>query len=198
MRALVFTDIHADKKIVMNLIKKSSEVDVVICCGDISIFGRALKLVLKDLSTIDKMIFIIPGNHEDEDEFEKECSKYKNIINVHKKVAVFDDYLITGFGGGGFARREKELDELNKKMSNVIKQNKKHKKILITHAPPYKTSLDLIHGEHCGNKSINDFLKKYDFEYLFCGHIHENFNTIDTIKKTICMNPGPNGTIVDL
>jgi Icc-related predicted phosphoesterase len=85
----------------------------------------------------------------------------------------------------------KEFDE--KRLSRIKrakKQTEKIKKILerfgkldilITHIPPqgYLDKVDFAdapkhwQGKHGGSKTILNYIKKYQPEYVFCGHIHE-------------------------
>ena len=198
MKILACTDMHSNMIVLDKIIKKARDCDAVFCCGDITIFGNGLKKVLAKLNSIGRTVFIIPGNHEDTLEFKNECNKYDKIINVNQKIALLDKYLIFGFGGGGFSRRDSNLDVISRKMKGVITENNDKIKIMLTHAPPSDTKLDIIVGGHCGNKSINEVIIKYNFNYLFCGHIHETFKKVDKLNNTICMNPGPEGIIIEI
>ena len=107
--------------------------------------------------------------------------------------------MFLGYGGGGFSQRDKEFEHLAKtKFNDAIKSNKDKKIILVTHAPPYGTKVDLIVGEHCGNKTFRDFIIKNKVDLHICGHLHENFDKKDNLKKTLIVNPGPYGRIIKL
>ena len=62
----------------------------------------------------------------------------------------------------------------------------------------YKTKLDLLVGQHHGNKTFRNFIIKNRIDMHICGHLHENFNKKDNIKKTEIINPGPYGKIVKI
>ena len=49
MKFLTFTDLHENKEQIRALVKRASknDIDLMICCGDISSFGRGLDFVLE-------------------------------------------------------------------------------------------------------------------------------------------------------
>ena len=66
MKILAFTDTHANK-LALNKIKEKVvkyKPDLMICCGDLSIFGSGLEQTAKFLNSLDIRLLIIPGNHE--------------------------------------------------------------------------------------------------------------------------------------
>src|SRR3989344_6011937 len=75
--------------------------------------------------------------------------------------------------------------------------------VLICHQPPYGI-LDKVNslfapknwnGGHAGSKVILDYIKKYQPEYVFCGHIHEG-KGMKKIGKTKVYNVGHEGDYV--
>jgi len=79
MDVLAFVDTHGFGKDLNNVIKRSKEADILVCAGDITWFGKDLDKLLKKLSKTDKIILMIPGNHEEGEGLAKLCKKYKNI-----------------------------------------------------------------------------------------------------------------------
>ena len=109
-----------------------------------------------------------------------------------------DRYCLGGYGGGGFSMVDKEFEKISKKFEKEIKKNKDKKVILVTHAPPYKTNIDRIIEDPCGNKSIKNFILKVKPNLVIAGHIHECAGKEDKVGKTEVMNPGPYGKITIL
>jgi len=198
MKILAFTDLHlssiAYKKIKLKIKKQNP--DLIICAGDVSIFEQGLDFMLKKLNKLKKKILIIHGNHESDKILKKLCQKYENLIFIHKKYHKLDGYIFLGYGGGGFSLVEPEFYNTGEKFQKLINKNRDKKIILITHAPPYKTKLDLIVGSHCGNKTLKHFIVKNKVDLYICGHLHENFGKIDNVKGTEIINPGPYGKII--
>jgi hypothetical protein len=196
MKLLAFVDVHGNKRALKSIISKSKKKnpDLLICAGDISLFGRDLKKIISQFKKLDKPLIILPGNHEEGENLRKICSKFKFIIYLHKASYKINDYLFFGYGGGGFSMKDKGFERLSEKFRKTIK---KEKVILVTHAPVYRTRLDIIPGlGHRGNKSIRRFVKKVKPVLVICGHFHENNGVVDTLGKTIIMNPGPYGKII--
>ena len=200
MKLLVFTDIHTSTKAFVRLQKNIAKwkPDLLLCCGDFTVFGHDLHKTLKKLAGLKKPLLLIPGNHEDIKETRNACKMYKNIINIHGKQHKVGDVLFLGWGGGGFALVDREFELKAKQWENAVR--KAAKVVLVTHGPPYNTNLDKIVGESCGCKSIAKFIKKFKnkLTYAFSGHLHENFNKEDQIGTCRLLNPGPYGKLIEL
>jgi uncharacterized protein len=198
MKILAFTDLHlssyAFKKIKLKV--KRQKPDLLVCAGDVTIFEQGLDFILNKLNKLKKKILIIHGNHETDKVLKKLCSKYDNLVFIHKKNYRQNNCIFLGYGGGGFALVDPDFYKTGEKFSKIIDKNKHKKIILITHAPPYKTKLDLIVGNHCGNKTLRNFVKRNKVDMYICGHLHENFGKKDFIKKTLVVNPGPYGKVI--
>ena len=210
MKILAFVDLHSKPrspeyvnfytslkyvKALKEKVKKYKP-DVVVCAGDVSLFENHIEEIMKRISKIHKKILIIPGNHETSAVMRKICSFYDSLIFINKKAVKTGDYVFVGFSGEGFLRRDQELERFIKKIKPKIKGKKI---VLVTHAPPYKTKLDKIGKEHCGNRTISNFIKANKNIVLeICGHIHENAGKKDKINKTILVNPGPLGVMIEI
>ena len=193
MKLLLFGDVHSNKSYVDTIIKKSKNVDLLVCVGDISMFQSHMKAVLKDLNSIGKKILMLPGNHEIEEDLEEACQKFENIIYLHKDHFEIDDFIFFAYGSGGFAQEDRRFEKLSKKWEKLINQN--NKAILLTHGPPYKTALDKMGRSYVGCKSYNKFIEKVKPILAVSGHIHESFQKTDKIGDTVLINPGPEGKL---
>lgn len=190
MKILVFTDVHGVFTILKKIARKSQKVDLLICCGDISNFGKNLNKIFLFLKKLNKPLLIVHGNHETNDNINSFSKVYDYIINIHNKKYSVDNYEFFGWGGGGFSRKDEKLDKLN------INFNKKL--IFISHSIPYKTKLDALNHDHTGSISIRKFIEKHKPILHFCGHLHENEAKRDKISNTLIINPGPYGKIIIL
>jgi len=198
MRILAFTDLHSEKKYIKKIIKKSQNVDILICAGDITWFGEDLNKILRKLSKIKKDIYIIHGNHESPSVLKKACSKYKNIHFKHKTSFRINNFVFFFWGGGGFAERDLKLEKAIKKFKSKLK--KEDEVIFITHGPAYKTKLDYLDWTgYVGSKSIKKFIRTIKPILHICGHLHETFGVKEVLyKKTLSINPGPDGRILKI
>lgn len=210
MRILTFTDLHADKQFLgskkgnksnLKIIKEKAlkhKPDIIIDCGDMSLFGQGLDKVAHFLNKLNIKVLTIPGNHESPEQIEEISKKYKNIINLHKRAFEYKGFAFFGWGTGGFAKKEIDFEKVAKKFKKA--HNKKKKLILITHTTIYNTKTDYLGKElgHVGCKSIRDFIEEVQPVLVLCGHLHETFRKKDKIKNTLILNPGSDGMIVEL
>ncbi len=200
MNLLAFTDTHNSKRALRSIaaLCKKKNPDMLVCCGDISLFEMNLQKVLKSLTSLKKPMVIVNGNHEGNRKMERMCLKFPDIHFIHNGYFAYGDFLFLGYGGEGFSINDPYFIKSAKVFERIIKTHKGKKMILVTHAPPYGTKLDRLPGGYCGNKSIRKFIEKHKPAYAFCGHIHENFGRQDKIKNTPVMNPGPFGKIISI
>ena len=194
MKLLLFTDVHASKKSLEKILEKSKECDVMVCCGDISIFGSGLKRTMQTLRKSDKKMFVTHGNHEMISELNNLCDGESNIF-IHKEFVKFEDVTFIAYGGGGFSERDERLDYwINKIQKKII-----GKTVFFTHAPPYGTKLDrLPYLGHRGSKSVRKAIEILKPDLSVSGHFHETFLKKDKVGKTILINPGPEGILLEI
>lgn len=189
MKILAFSDIHGNKKAVASIIKLSNakNPDILICAGDISSPSMSTKEVVKELKKTKKPLLVIHGNHETS----QEVIQDKQVTNLHKNLMSIGDYNFLGFGGGGFSKKDLEFEKFTK---NIKKENL----VLVTHAPPYNTSLDILPMGHVGSISIKNFIKNSKPILAICGHLHENEGKSQRSNKTLMINPGIKGKIIEI
>ena len=197
MKFLTFTDLHEDKKVLKELVKRASEddVDFLITAGDMTEFGKGLRYVLKGLDSIGKLVYLIPGNHESDNMLNQVLADYPNCINFNKKALKLGDYFLLGYGGGGFAMEAPEFRKISRDWYSKY-QDKKI--ILVTHGPPFGTKVDVLEERHVGNKDFRKFIDRIKPKLVICGHLHETVGVIDEVGKTKILNPGWDGMVVEL
>ncbi len=208
MKILAFVDTHGDRKAHNTIKKKAKEADLLLMAGDISNFEDKLTENMKDIDSVGKPILVIHGNHEDQDSMRRQCKMNKNTVFLHKGMFRIENYIFFGYGGGGFAEDDREFEKVAKDFKKAIKDakeevKKKHhgkklKIVLILHAPPHGTDMDRIDGRYVGNKSYRKFIDETKPTLVVCGHIHENAGRDQKVGKTILVNPGPEGVIIEL
>ena len=200
MKILAFTDVHrADprtiKKMLFTLVKKAKHADLMLCCGDLSLFGSGFRQALKILTKAEKPLLIIHGNHEEEHTVESLKMKY--VIPFHRKSYRQGKYLFLGHGGGGFSLTDHKLEKRLSHLKEKIQPG--DTVIFVTHGPPYHTELDYLplYG-YVGCRSITKAIRELKPHLYLCGHLHENFNVRQKIGQTLLLNPGPLGTMIEL
>jgi Icc-related predicted phosphoesterase len=194
MKVLAFSDIHGHKKFV-DLLKeqaKKHQVELAICAGDFSLFGRFATHVLADLQQIGIPILLIHGNHEDHLNMQQLCKPYSHIVLIHKDVYDYKGFTFIGYGGLGFSTHCEDF----RKWSKI--HLKKNHTVLITHQPAYATKLDEVDKRSTGNKDFTEFILKAKPRFAISGHIHEHMSKQDKLGSTTLVNPGPFGCILTL
>ncbi|PIU76130.1 metallophosphoesterase [Candidatus Pacearchaeota archaeon CG06_land_8_20_14_3_00_35_12] len=206
-RILCFSDLHDSEQAIVILKKKFKKYgpELVVCAGDLTTFGIDFS------KTINKMNFgvpflIIPGNHEMPRQIESASRQFSFIQNIHNSFFIFKNLFFFGIGGSNitpfntpFEMNEHQIKENIKKAYEKIKEKIENRKlILISHTPPFKTKLDRVDSSHVGSIAIRRFIEKFQPILNICGHIHENEELSDRIKKTRVINPGSYGKIIEL
>jgi len=205
MKILAFTDFHGDKKMISKILKRSRKEnpDVLVCAGDFTVFGKNLDKIMSNF-LIGKPFVFIPGNHEDNEKSLYVFAKKAEALLVHQTTIVVKNVLFVGSGGGIFGKIEPTLEiskkSLTLKIKNFKKNHPKGKVVFLTHRPAYGTKCDFMPDiqENVGAINITEFINKNPIDLHICGHIHECFNTRDKIGKTITVNPGPEGKIINI
>ena len=196
MKLALFTDPHESLVAIKEVEKKAAHADLIVCAGDISIFEQELEAFLTRINKMGKTVLLIHGNHEGFHITETLCQGLKNLVFIHKKLHRIGNYVFIGFGGGGFDDFDPDFEKFIEK--NRAKLHPSDRLVLVTHGPPYGTKLDLIGKRHCGNKSYTKCIKELQPVLYVCGHFHETFGVKDKLGKTILINPGPKGELVEI
>ncbi|MCK5283033.1 MAG: metallophosphoesterase [Nanoarchaeota archaeon] len=202
MKCFAFVDLHGQKKAYDDIKKKirKAKPDFLLCAGDITIFEIGIKSLMRRLAKLDGKLFLVHGNHEEENIVRKIAKEYKNIEFIHRRIVKYKDLILLGWGGGGFTIRDHEFEKWVKTIKKDLKKYKKEgrKIIFVGHAPFYKTELDHLGNVHNGNKSFTNFIKEFKVDIGVCGHFHENKGKEDTIRKCRVYNPGSRGKVIEV
>ncbi|ADG12865.1 metallophosphoesterase [Methanocaldococcus infernus ME] len=187
------TDLHG--RFPSRIREMRDKIDVLIVSGDITHFGEGLEVIEKLAELSDYMeVLCVPGNCDNLEVVDL-LEEYK--LNVDGRVKKIENYNFVGIGGSNetpfntpLEFSEEDLYDKGKKLCKGLKNI-----ILITHAPPYGTMLDLVGEKHVGSKAIRKIIEEENVIFNACGHIHE-CRGIDKIGKTIIVNPSPKSFFV--
>lgn len=199
MKVYAFTDTHGNATALaaIQAAAKKEKPDLIICTGDLTTFEHGMKEILARLQMLHIPVLLLHGNHEAEERLREAAKKHDRLIFLHKEKHEQQGWVFLGYGGEGFKEEDAELERL-------VKEKGWHtldwsKVVFLSHAPPHKTDLDdLGQGNHVGSKSLTKLIKKHQPKLVLTGHIHEAFNTEEKMGKTIAINPGPKGRLIDL
>ncbi len=197
MKFLTFVDVHEDQQTLKRLLARAQEpdVDFVVCAGDFSTFGRGMGWVLEQFNALKKPFYVIPGNHEEQEGQLDLVKKYSFCHILHKQAIPIGDFMFLGYGGGGFAQEDPVFRKIARQWYGSYKEQKV---VLVTHGPPFSTTLDLLGQRHVGNKDYRKFIERMNPRLVIAGHLHETAGATDTIGKTKLVNPGWEGMVIEL
>ena len=199
MKLLVFSDIHADLYAASNLVKRSTEVDVVVGAGDYVMPRQGLGEIITALMQIEKPTVLVSGNCENTDDLKSACRSWENAHVLHGEQINIDGVSFFGIGGGipitpfGSWSYDFSEDEALQLLKNCPPGG-----VLISHSPP-KGILDISSdGESLGSTTLKDTVMTKNPLLVICGHIHASAGQIDRFGETTVINAGPDGIIWDL
>ena len=186
-------------------IKLKTKPDESVLSGDEAIEDELLyRSFFFNLASFNVPVLVIPGDLDAPIErFNKATQEFENVINLHRKHVLVKGIDFYGFGGNiGKINEDKFM--LISKGNEVLKAfsalEVKESSIILTHIPPIG-SLDVDKGKHIGSKVVDDIIRLYSPEFLFCGHAYHSVGE-SVVNKTLVVNPGAlmNGryAIVDL
>lgn len=200
MKILAFADTQGNIALVENIARtaKAEDVDFIVCAGDLCDWGEDIDKLLKILRSAGKPLIMVPGNHEDMIEYKKHVKIFDDfLLDLNKKTYIVGEYCFFGYGEGVFDVVDEKFEHMSEKFFKLKKRYKRL--IMITHAPPFNTGLDLIPGlGHVGSKSYRKAIKKLKPDLYICGHIDEAGGVIDSIGSSLLINPGPIGKIIEV
>lgn len=201
MRILVIADIHGKFEILQKIIDEilNEKFDLIISQGDFTdMFDTApnftqleiADIVLQKLMIPGKKLLCVLGNH---DPYEILDIFEDYGVNIHNRTKKLENMTFVGWGGAEtpfnthFEPSEEETDEAIRGML----KGKRGTWILVSHAPPKNTTLDIVKPKkHVGSVAIRKIIKEKKPLLVFSAHIHEN-SGIEKLGKTTLFYPGP-------
>jgi Icc-related predicted phosphoesterase len=197
MKILVFSDIHNDLAALEQVV--AQEADYYFAAGDMVNRSRGLDRVGEILRRRAERMYVLPGNHESEDDIIAMCRRYE-LNNFHGKGFEAGRYRIAGLGYSNptpfHTPGEYSESELARRLSTFAGWERL---VLVCHCPPKGTALDRAGpGLHLGSQSVRDFIDQQQPELFFCGHIHEAHGAMEQIGRTRAWNVGKKGCLVEL
>ncbi len=196
MKILVFSDIHGDRRALERLME--TEADYYIAAGDTVSWARGYDAMGEILARRGEQVWVLPGNHETEEEIAALCRRY-GLNPFHGKVFQAGGFHVAGLGYSTitpFATPGEYTEaEMARRLEAFAGLNPL---VLVCHSPPYGTRLDRMGFRHAGSRAVAEFLEKHQPAAFLCGHIHEAHGVAERIGRTRAWNTGKRGVLVDL
>ncbi len=197
MRLLIFSDIHADWKALERLL--AIEADRYIAAGDQVTWSRGLDRCGEILGQRGDKVYVLPGNHESADDVVNMCARY-GLHDFHERHFAAGLWQVAGLGYSNPTpfHTPGEYSEVQL-AQRLVRFAELQPLVLVCHTPPFDTELDQIRpGVHAGSTAVREFVETHQPAYLFCGHIHEAEGRQIHIGKTLGINVGKQGYLLEL
>lgn len=177
MKILTVTDIHGAYQKVVEMVNKEKP-DLLIIGGDLTTYGTVTD-VQKGLNLFKQVsdnFYCISGNmdaKEHDDYYKQSGISINGIGKIIKDIGIF------GVSAAPISPLRTPYEIPEELMESILQSGFRdvlsaRVKILISHAPPYDTAVDLIRsGKHVGSKAVRKFIEKEKPDVAVCGHIHE-------------------------
>jgi hypothetical protein len=197
MKILIFSDIHGDIRALQQLLARPA--DLYISAGDLSNFGRGLEAIGEMLRPLDEKAWVLPGNHETEQQNHDFCGRF-GLTDFHRQVRTVGDSVWAGLGYSNPTPFDTPGEYSEEEIGEALAKFENHARlILVVHFPPAGTRLDQVApGKHAGSPTLRAWVERVQPVYLFCGHIHECAGASDRVDSTQCFNVGKNGYLLEI
>jgi Icc-related predicted phosphoesterase len=200
LKFLIFSDIHGDLRALERLL--AQQADIYISAGDLSNFGRGLDRCGELFRPFAERVWVIPGNHETQEESSAFCEKY-GLIDFHRRVRTAGANPPSAWAGLGYSNPtpfntpgEYSEEEIAEALAEFEEARPPY---LVAHCPPQNTKLDeFAPGKHGGSRAVREWVERVQPAYVFSGHIHECAGRSDVIGATRCLNVGKAGYLLEI
>jgi uncharacterized protein len=197
LKLLIFSDIHNDWKALERLLE--TEADYYIAGGDQVTWERGLERCGEILQKRGERVYVVPGNHESTSDVANLCARY-GLHDFHEKHFVAGKWQVAGLGYSNPTPFHTPGEYSELQLAERLERFAELKPlVLVCHTPPHNTELDQIRpGLHAGSTAVREFIEKHQPEYFFCGHIHEAEGREIRMGRTLAVNVGKKGYLLEL
>lgn len=198
-KILVASDIHGDRKIIDELVKKADleNVDLVILAGDLTFVEADSNNLVGPFAKKNKPVLLLHGNHESISTMDFLSELYPTAVNLHGYSYIVGDLGIFGCGGadaGISANSEKGFfDSLSRAHEGIKGLNKK---IMVTHMHAFNTDAEFSGFK--GSVGVRKAIEKFKPDIFLSGHIHEAEGLKEKIGETTVYSVGKKGKIIEI
>ncbi len=202
MKILSAGDFHGDRKAAARLAEQAEaeNVDLVILCGDLSHADGPVDGIIGPFVAKKKKVLLIPGNHDSFATADFLAELY-GVRNIHGYSVQYGDVGIFGCGaatnvGPVSTIPESELYDLLSKGFSRIKDLPK--KIMVTHMHPAGGIMEKFSRFVPPSTGVRKAIDSFKPDILLCCHVHEAEGLEEKIGKTLVINVGKQGKILDI
>jgi len=206
MRILAFTDPHGDLESARAIVAlaRSEKPDLVLCAGDFSWFGNRWRPFFEILRELGMNVYIVGGNHESDALIQSATTEFPFLKDTAYAAVNVGRVIIGGLPGydsdfwPGSTKDEDGAVQLCRDLWADRDPSKPF--ILLSHFPPQGALDGLAHPtpDSGGSRVVKRVAKALSPALMVVGHYHQEFGNQERSGPTLVVNPGPNGTIIEL
>ena len=119
-------------------------------------------------------------------------------LNEENEMQVREDIVLKGDINSHSQKKfdlKNRKDTIEKDLNRLLNKSHPRKTILVTHSPPYNTSLDMISAKkHVGSRAVKKIIENNQPLVSLHGHIHETIEFsgkfMEDIESSLSMSPG--------
>lgn len=200
MKIFAAGDIHGDTKLANELAKKAfkEKVDLVVLCGDLTMGELSTKGIIGPFVKNKLKVVLVPGNHESIATADFLCELY-DVKNLHGYYIKCKDIGLFGCGGTNIGMNQLTEDQIFNSLKQGFEGIKDmKKKIMVTHVHPSGTIMEKFSNIFPGSKGIKKAVETFKPDFLLCSHVHEAEGLEEKLGKTIVINVGRKGKIIEI
>jgi Icc-related predicted phosphoesterase len=196
-RLLIFSDLHSDAQALEKLM--NIDANYYFAAGDLVSWQKGLDQMGDIMKRRAGRVYVMPGNHETEQDIANFCGRY-GFVNFHEQKIEVNGVHVAGVGYSGPTPFNTPGEYSEAELASRLAKFAGLKPlVLICHAPPLNSSLDRVHeGLHAGSSAVREFIEKQQPRDFFCGHIHEAEGVVEHMGGTRAMNVGKAGYLLDI
>jgi Icc-related predicted phosphoesterase len=199
LKILAAGDFHGDTSLAKKLADQAEKenVSLVILNGDIVEEDR-IQGIIGPFVQKKQRVLMVPGNHETIATADFLAEMY-NITNLHGYAVKYKDVGIFGCGGADVGLTQLTDDEIFDTLKKGFEKVKDSpKKIMVTHIHPADSMMENFSQFVKGSKGLTRAIKEFQPDILICGHVHEAEGIEEKIGKTLVLNVGKKGKIIEI
>lgn len=151
------------------------------------------------LRAIGAPVVLVPGNNESLEELRAACRGWRSATVLHGNGADVAGQPFFGIGGGipvtPFGDWSYDFTE---QQAARMLGNCERALVLVSHSPPKGFLDDRGGGRNVGSDAVLNAMLRLEPRLLVCGHIHACAGRRAQVGKTLIVNAGPGGVVVEI
>lgn len=198
MRLLAVSDLHHDLALAAEVVRRSSEADVVVIAGDLGVQHEYVAETVDALRAIAVPTVLVPGNNETPEALRSACSAWPAAHVLHGQQVELGGEVFFGLGGGVPVTPWSWSFDLTEEAARDLLSRCPAGAVLVSHSPPMGHADRSASGASLGSAAVLEAIERVRPRLVICGHVHESWGLRSRVGSTEVINAGPRGTIIDL